>query len=299
MLVTSCAAPLHESAPPTDPAVQTVRVPERSVDQIYVFAPWDQQLTTYDPGGGGVVDTSGGGQFYYYGFPTDSSLYTMGDTDALGFVVVDVQPTRVRTVAVAAPDEAIFPLATDGSRAFFTVYTYGERGVESGRRIVRLTGNGEFETYATFAGMTELVDRGVLIGDLLYYSVYNVERDEHAVFSISADEPGATPVLVRSALESGELYAVADTLLTSDGTTITGGDHRYECAAMCWFYEEPAVMVRITAEASELVLSVIDWRTNLLLERVPGIVGFDMEGAQLTAYARDRVQVLALAGADA
>lgn len=302
VLVSSCvAAPTAERQTPTstpNAADRAVTVPDRSQDQIYLFSPWDQQLTAYDLEAERVEATSGGGQLYYYGFPTASSLYTVGDTEALGFRVVDAQPTEVRTVATPAPNEAVFPLATDGTHTFFVVYEYEAPGVESGRRIVRLTEDGDLETYGTFEGMKELVDKGVLVGDVLHYSVYDAEQDEHSVFSLPADEPGAEPTLVRSGLASGELYAAADTVLFSDGTTIIGGDHSYECAAMCWFYEDPAVLLRIAAENSELVLSVIDWRTGVVLERVPGIVGFDVAGAELTAYTDGRVEVVSLGEAE-
>ncbi len=285
-LVASCASATgHEGATP-----QVVTVPPRAGAEIYVYAPWEQQLTSYDPQAGEVVATSSGEDFFYYAFGTPSPLYTAGSSSALGFAVLEVGRTSVRTVATVGSDEAVFPLATDGVRSFFVVYSYSRPGVESGRRIVRLEGDGSWQTYASFAGPSELVDKGVLIGDQLFYSVYDPAKDVHTVFSLPADDPGAAPTLERGGLGSGELYAFGGHLLVSDGTTIVGGPRDYRCASLCWFYDDPAVLAQITTEGADLVLSVSDAATGEELGRAPSVVGFSLESGTLVAYTRHGVQ---------
>ncbi|WP_152650355.1 hypothetical protein [Demequina aestuarii] len=264
--------------------MERVVVPALPAGHRYVFNPWDQQLVAYDPATGDVADTSGGRELYYYGFPTASTLYTVGDTVERGFEVVEVGEHEVTTVVAAAANEAIFPLATDGVQAFFVIYAYDEAGAEQGRRIVRLTTEGGLDTFASFSGPSELVDKGVLVGDILYYSVYDATTDQHTVYSIPAKDPGAAPAVVLEGLESGELYADEEVLLTSDGATVSGGEAEYACASLCWFYDELDILIRISTQEEELLLSVIRMEDGNVADAISGVVGFEVHESTLRVH---------------
>jgi hypothetical protein len=258
------------------------RVPPRQSGQRYVVDLSEQQLVTYDERRGNVVAVSDEEGFYYYGFRMPSHLYTSGNNRTHGFSILSIDRDAVRTVSTMPTDEDIFPLATRGEVSFFTTISYDEHGDESERRLVRLASDGTLQTYHSFAGPRELLDHGAILRGRLYYTVYNQIEDDDTLFSIPVDRPDATPRVERTGLASGEVYAHLGTLLTSDGTTISGGGRRFTCQDLCWFYDDPAMLVMITIEKGSLVLKVIDSRDGTTVTSVPGTVGFDVARHLLT-----------------
>jgi hypothetical protein len=289
LLLTACTAGASDSQSPPS-AIASPQLPRLTTGEIYVFDAWDQQLAAYDKATGRVTATTNVDDFYYYGFRTASRLFTAGANNSGGFSVLDVDGSKARTVTTMKPDEAVFPLAADGKRTFFVIYEYSSPGVESGRRIARLRADGSWQTYQTFSGPSALVDDGVLLDGRLYYTVYDQKTDKDTLYSVDADDPTSSPRLEKRNLSSGEVYAQGGELFLSDGTTISSRTRSFTCADLCWFYEHPAVLIRIDTENEDLVLTVFDAKSGKTLAKVPRIVGFDVHGDTVTSYTRDGVR---------
>lgn len=296
--LSACTAdqPHQGGGPPTVPEV---RVPPRKAGQTFVFDPFEQQLVSYDDARGHVVATSHEDGFYYYGFRTATNLYTSGDNETNGFKILEIDAHTIRTVVTMPKDEAVFPLATAEGKTFFIVYDYkpGFGEEELRRRIVRLLPDGTMQTYRTFTGRDELVDDGVLLGGRLYYTLGDASSDVGSLYSIDAREPGAEPRLERTGLKSDEVYAQGGRLLTSDGTTITDGKRSFTCTDLCWFYDDPSVLVAFVDEGTSTILKVIDATTGRTLHEVGEPVGFQLDGRRLTVRTTDGVKRIRLSKA--
>ncbi len=291
LLLGACAGAEGAGEPAAAPPQSgDIRLPGKSnSDSLVLFNRYRQRLLTFDPDAQAIDEMSNVLNYLQYEFPTGSDLYTAGHSITNGFSVVQVVDETIQTVLEVADDEGIFPLATDGDRSFFLLTRYVD-GAEVDRRLVRLD---EGAALVEYPNATGLIDGGALVGDTLYYTVFREQTGDYALFQADAGDPAAQPVAVQQGMPSGRLYVHDGELYTSDQTSIFRGDDRFECADLCYFYDDLGVLVRIAVNAdSDLALDVVDTDTKEVIGSVTGVIDFRVGDGGVTVYTPGSIETV-------
>lgn len=251
-------------------------------DEVYVVNAFAQQLVAYDTRRHLATRMTNEPDHFYYGFRTSSDLYTVGHSIENRFEIREITSRGMRTIVALPERYAIFPLTTDAIGSLFVRYTFAGDGREIRREIVELVAGGAL---AAWTHVDAAVSYGAVVGPWLYFTVWEESSADYSLHRVRRDDRSDAPRRVRDGLTGGELHAHQGALFTSDGHRLSNGATEVACQDLCWFRDDPNILVTLTvAESASLRLDVYDGRDFSLLRSVAGAVGFDISGHEVHVY---------------
>lgn len=285
--VADAGAPDAAPLPGAEPVgVKLPRVHAAEAD--YLYDRFNQRLLSYDHAKHSVEEASDEVNYFQYEFNTPSDLYTAGSSVTNGFQVLQLRDRAIDVVLDAAPDQGLFPLATNGDRTFLTRSTYAD-GAEVRRELVRLDG----ATLTAFPQVDGLVSGGALVDDDLFFTVFDPEKEWYSLAKVPARDPQAVPVPVADGLRSDRLHSYRGALFRSDERSVFSGDRKYACTDLCYFFDGPGLLVRLhTGQDADLVLDIVDAERSTVVATVSGVVDFEVEGDAVRVFREGDVKVV-------
>lgn len=297
LVMANCTADLDDESAAESHASQSaivggdVRLPATSGENATIlYNRFTQRLVAYDTSENEIQQESDEANYFQYEFPTPSEYFTAGSSVSNGFSIIRVHGSSIDEILRVRSDEGVFPLATDGSRLFFTLSHYDDNGLETSRALVKLD-EGKLVPHAAING---LIDGGAILGKELFFTMLDEESNTYRLFKVPV-ESASTPTLVREGLASGRLYAHAGEIYTADRTSIFNGEDRFECADLCYFYDREGLLLRLHVnDVGDISLDVVDAKTKRVVKSVSGVIDFRVASDYVTVYrigAVDRVQI--------
>jgi hypothetical protein len=283
--LSGCASPAtsDDAAARRDDAERpVVRVLPRADDEIYLVNALAQQLLTYSTASDRMTAMTNEPNHFYYGFRTPSDLYTVGHSIENRYEIREITTSGMRTVMALPAGEGLFPLTSDTGGAIFARYTFDANGSETDREIVELDGGDDLVAWKNVDGA---VSYAAVVGPWLYFTVWQEGSDDYSLRRVARDDKSAMPETVRASVAGGQLYAHRGELFTSDGTRVSDGARAVECDDLCWFRDDPDVLVRMSVtDPAALRLDVYDGRDFSIIETVRSVVGFTIEPDAVHVY---------------
>ncbi len=257
------------------------RTLSRAPDEVYAVNPLAQQLITYSSTARRPTAMTNEPNYFYYGFRTASDLYTVGHSIEYRYEIREITPSAMRTIAAVPEGQGVFPLTSDDEGAIFARYTFDANGAETRREVVELDG-AELVPWVHVSGA---VSYAAIVDSWLYYTVWHESTADYSLERVNRNDKSARPRPVRESLARGEIYAHGGNLFVSNGDRLTSGDREVECDDLCWFRDDPNVLVKMSvSDSGALRLDVHDGRDFSVIASIRGVVGFRIESDAVHVY---------------
>lgn len=211
---------------------ETDSLPLCKNDDIYLYHHFEERLLTYNTNSQAITDINNRSNYYQFNF-WPHSIYSSGNVDTNQFSVISINKDKITELLKVEKDEALYPLASSGDTYFFVHY-YFEEGTDKEiiekREICRAqiydNNISVLEAYKNIPG--DKFTHGVCIGNLLYYSTFNLETDSFTISAIDWNNLNNKPYLVKSDVVAPDLYEYSGELVTSDYSYIYINNNRFK-----------------------------------------------------------------------
>jgi len=220
--------------------------------------------------------------YMIYEFSPDCLYYSAGHSIDLGFSVFKITQ-QTSTVLKKMPDnEGIFPLAQSDKYMFFIRCIYDKRSIEISRHIVKY--DLENNTFEEFGNPEGLISYGAIIGEILYYTVYNERENNYTLFSVSCSDSTATVNKVKDNLEGGEIFSQGKTLYITDGSSIISENAKFKKESENYFIGSNILVQYQIQKNGDLSAIVTDTETGNRVYSAENIVDFAVSDSEITFY---------------
>lgn len=247
-----------------------------SENTIILYHHYEQKLFSYDTNKKEIVMMDKTPNVFQFNFANDSTIFTSGDSVKNEYSLLQLSNNKVIELLKLGKKEALFPLASNENTYFFIHTFYNEDGEEKldQREILKMdepTKNISTDILHQATGYN--FTHGVCIGDMLYFSSYNSEKDDYSVYSINYKQTNAELELVKENVECPELYEYNGDLVMSDKKNIYIGASVLKKGAVNYIYNNTLLDISVNSD-NDLELSLIDIVNNEIYYSMKKNVGF-------------------------
>ncbi|MBP3222471.1 MAG: hypothetical protein J6M18_00900 [Actinomycetaceae bacterium] len=269
-----------------------VRIPTLKNNEIYLVK--HHELITYDmQQKRDTYFSVRKDQYSYYSFGGDSSLYTAGDAEELGFAVFDITEKEVKEIKKMPDNEDLLPLAYDvqEDQYFFVngktsdVSEYKKTGLMDENVIVQYDGSTWRELKNTKIENHNILT-GVFFDGFLYYVVVDTLNADNQLdlYRINIRGNDLHPHIVRTNLYSDILLSYNGALLLEEKEEIVKyGEHNFPCLTSedCWIIESRGLFLSLTNNGT---LRIYDIVSGAVLATLPDFLTYRMKNDKLIIY---------------
>ena len=256
-----------------------------NANTVILLDRYEQKLFSFDTKTNKVIEKTNIENNFIYEFPTSSNYYTSGNSDHNDFNIFKIDNNNVKIIKKMDKNIGIFPLAIADDSMFFIMENYANEGKE-GRTIALFDDNGELiqEFPETFG----LINGGVVIRDILYYSSYNEKDDVYDIYSLNY-QVDDKPSLIKKNVKSGELFSYHNELIYSDDDNIYIKEEKYVKGVQN--YIEGNLLIRyIIDEKSDLNIEIININDDSTICSGKNVLDYKIQAEKITLYCLDGVK---------
>ncbi len=261
----------------------------KNENSIILYDRYSEKLLSYNTETYNVEERSNIQNFMQYEFNSGSDLYTAGNSLTNGFEVIQVKDKEIEVLYTMQDQEseAIFPLASHDGYDLFIVSEYDELGRETDRKVVAYN----MDTFIEYPEIEGLISFGAILNDTLYYTVYMDEVTNYALYKIDLKDVHSEPIFLEDGLEVGELYVHGGELFKSSFKKIFSDSKSFERMPLNYFDDSTHALIQIfPTEEANLVLSVINTKTDEVMTRVTNIVDFKIQDESIVVYTLEGIE---------
>jgi hypothetical protein len=256
---------------------------------MYLWDAVNAQLVIYDRDSQEVLASTDVLNDFYYSFNSLDSFITAGNSITLGFHLLKVSDGAAVSLLALPSDAGLFPLASSGDLHLFTLSTFGERLVETERRVVAW--DGDALALVPVGDISGIITGGAIVGDKLYYTTL-VDGRSYSLKVVQLGVETATPTLVEEGLLYPDVYSFRGELLkrVDDGRVVAvpdvgGAASSWECPVACFFLDEVGLVLSLAGGVEAPVHGVVyDGFTATPIGTVRDVVGATVSDSGLTVY---------------
>ncbi len=249
-------------------------------ENIIIYDKFDQQLVLYNKNNHSIESSKPVDNFFYFEFDTRSNYYTSGHSINNGFKILKKENNLVRVVyELKSKSQAIFPFATNGEKNIFMIQDDNDK---LHRKIADFNG----EKLAYFDNVKGCIEKGVIIGNTLYYTVYESEKEKYTLYSVNIENISNQPSLIEDGLESKDIYSYNDELYKSTKKEIFNDHNRFKKAELNYFDDTNNVLLQIGVDQKRalLKLDIVNTKSKNIQKTVDNVIGYDINNNILTVY---------------
>lgn len=229
-----------------------------------------------------------GDNLFQYVFENDSEYVVSGHSIKNGFVLLKIGKGRTQLTKVFDlnnNNDCFFPLAHKGGRYYYVLYEDEKNTEQIKRSIFTFDENYKMQKILS---TNQLITSGLIIDESLYYTVYEPDKDHYVVYSIPLNEAVKQPQLVKSDLETRDLYNIGNELFFSSRERIFNDKKTFEKK-----YENFVVgnlLIQMYDDANnDMACSITDMNSNKVINIYKQPINFEVKGRFLYLYCEDNL----------
>jgi hypothetical protein len=254
-------------------------------NQIMLFNRFYQRMVKYDLTEKKTIWSEYRDNLYQYEFTTENNIYTIGHSYENNFKIIDMNDHGTTTLLKLGGEEAIFPLATDNEVYYFVHCYHDKKGVEfkDKRRIAMFDMESKkLKDIETTGG---LILYGTILGDKLYYTVYDEDNELYDLFELEYNSLTASPKKIKSGINGGKVYNDGEELWIVHNEYLVSQNNGREikAASLNYFINDAIVQIDMS-ENCIVILQIIDKVTGDVKYEKDGIYDFKVMGNKMTVY---------------
>lgn len=254
---------------------------EKQNNDVWVYNPYEYELELFSVKDNKLEEIGEGDNSleYCFNLTADYPYVSIGDTDEMSFCVYEMNQNKLEN-RVCIDDGYIVPFATNDNDFLFLMSKI--EGEKSEKSIVRIEKDHIVEelNLGDYA-----VERGILIDQNLYYSVYKKDSDTYDVYQYNM-ESKEKPVLVKKDIEKGELYQLDQKVLFCDKDKIYNDNYKITYKGVfVKIIDRLKILVQWdTNDEAGMVLRFKDITTGKELKSVEGGINYQIQGNTIRVY---------------
>lgn len=129
-----------------------------------------------------------------------------------------------------------------------------------------------------------LISYGTVIGNKLYYTVYNEIDDNFSLYSLLRDDFDSVPELEKEDLKDGRIYSQGDVLYFTDKDTIFSDNKEFKNEAQNYFIGENYLVQYQIQNDGSINANLIDTDTGKNVFNAKNIVDFKVTDKEIIFY---------------
>lgn len=257
-------------------------------NERYVYNVSKQQMGIYNEEKSHWIPLYEEENVFQYVFNQDSEYVVSGHSTNNQFVLLKLNEDRKELNQIFDLNnnqDCFFPLASDGKQFYYVLYE-DERNTEIIKRsIVTFDEKNQMKIIRT---THDLITSGVIIDQFLYYTVYDRDQKYYAVYSIDLNDGEKEPKLIKTNLETRELYKMGHELLFSSRDKIFNDKRSFEKKEDNFFVDH--YLIQMGAEPGNgLVGTVTNTESKKVIHTFKNPINFELNGEVLKFYCEGQI----------
>lgn len=268
----------------------------KNKNEILLYDKYDQRIVAYNKKNYNVTDKNTTQNYMQFEFnDLNSDVYTTGHSIENGYKILKKENDKLSILYKMKENEAIFPLAyKDEQTMYFLKTSYDSNGNEIyNDRIIC-----EFELKSKKLKELKitkgyLTSYAVVIGDFLYFTVYNEKNNDYNLYKINMNKKDKI-LLINTGLITEEIYNNNGRLLVSNKDKIydyKDNKIHFSKKKLNYFYLNYLFQIDINNEG-DLQLTVTDIKTNKILKVLDKIIDIRVENDKIYIYTLEKIIVI-------
>lgn len=253
---------------------------------------YNQKIVAYTADSPALIERNEEPNYFQYGFnDLDSQVYTTGHSadKEHNYKIIKMNEKDTETLYEMKPNEGIFPLAyKDYENMYFIKCTYDDNNEEvyADRVICKFNATTKkLEVIDATKGL--MTSYGVVIDDLLYFTVYNDIDIENYTFILNKMDLESSKIeQVDDKLAEGEVYNNNGKLFVSDQVNLyeyKNNKNKYTKKSLNYFYDGLLYQVAPNDEM-RIQLSCIDENLSEVAMGSGNLIDFEVKDGDVYAY---------------
>lgn len=265
-------------------------------NEILLYDKYDQRIVSYDKSKHLVKEKNTTQNYMQFEFnDLETNIYTTGHSIENNYKIIEKENKTIKTLYEMKENEAIFPLAYQNEdNMYFLKTTYNSDGNEIYKERVIC----QFEL--NFKQLKEikltrglLVSNGVIVDDILYFTVYNEVNDNYDLYSLNINNIDKVD-LISKGLVTGEVYNNNGKLWVSNKSKIYDYEDnsiQFPKKILNYFYFDKLLQIDINNEG-DLELTITNTTTKNTKSTFDKIVDVRAENRNIYIYTLDEMTEL-------
>lgn len=226
---------------------------------------------------------------FVYNFKQNWTYFTVGHSLENKFEVLQVEEDKISVIRKEQESDCIFPLASEEGHYFYQQYA-DKQGTEQKRKILEFC-NGKF---SEILETQKAICYGTLVGEELYYSVYNEEQDLFDIYYVELNEKEKKEELYKTGITEGMLFTYEDKLfyinkgyICSEQSKITHEKKDYN-----EIIGTNDLLVQMYGNKSgNLQWDFIDMKSGNVLFSYENVINYKVSGTEIKIYCNGNIYI--------
>lgn len=223
-----------------------------------------------------------------YEFGYNKKYYVSGNSIENKFVLLEVsedKKTLHKVFSLNNENDCFFPLANDDNTYYYILYENEKNSKDIKRSIFTIDKYNEMHKILT---SESYITSGIIIENILYYTVYEPSSDDYSVYSINLGDEKKKEKLIKSNLETRELYNINGELYYSNITSIFNDRQAFEKKDINYVIKHYLVQMYSNKDC-DMICSVTDIKTREVLGEFKYPINFEIEDNIMNIYCKGMI----------
>lgn len=265
----------------------------KSDNEILLYDRYDQRIVSYDKSNHLVKEKNTTQNYMQFEFNNlETNIYTTGHSIKNHYKIIEKGDSKINTLYEMEENEAIFPFAyQDENNMYFLKTSYDSDGNEiyKERIICQFEMKSkQLKEIKSTKGL--LASNGVIIDDLLYFTVYNEANNNYDLYSLNINNIDKVE-LISKGLVTGEVYNHNGELWVSDKNKIYNykdNSVQFSKKILNYFYLDKLFQIDINNEG-DLELTITNITTKKIENTFDKIVDVRVQNNEIYVYTLDKM----------
>lgn len=259
-------------------------------NEILLYNYYNQQFVTYDSEKKQVVSCNSINNYFQYCFNVESDIYTSGHSLCGQYKILEQDGNEIKELYKLEDSQngKIYPCGADKERNLYYFIEYFDKE-ETERKVVQYR-DGELYEFTNTSGY---IMPGMLLQDTLYYTLWNVEREEYDIYMLNINNYDCEPQLYKEGVENCDLFYCNSNIYAMSNSKIynlDSEDENYDRCDYNYFDSINNILIQISPNTQTgLNLFVTDLKTGEREVAATQPVSYEVKEGELVIYCEGEI----------
>lgn len=268
----------------------------KNKNEILLYDKYDQRIVAYNKKSYNITEKNTTQNYMQFEFSDlMANIYTTGHSIENNYKIIEKENKTIKTLYEMKENEAIFPLAYQNENNMYflkTAYNPDGNEIYEERVICQFElESKQLKEIKSTQGL--LVSNGVIVDDILYFTVYNETNDNYDLYSLNINNIDKVD-LINKGLVTGEVYNNNGKLWVSDKNNLYDYEDnsiQFPKKILNYFYLDKLFQIDINNEG-DLELTITNITTKNTENTFDKIVDVRAENNKIYIYTLDEMTEL-------